>query len=123
MKKGRFSEMGALNKQRPQVTVAGLCDSKLRIASTGLTATWSQPEETTRVTTLFESMLVLQRKDKRQRGKRPPTPWICRNAKLSGYLESASCSISLSNAMICLVSASIGMTMVRSLKKRFNGDV
>jgi hypothetical protein len=50
--------VGALNQETSQIDVAGLRDPELRIAISGLTASWSQTEIATHILTSLEAFLV-----------------------------------------------------------------
>jgi hypothetical protein len=58
--------VGALNQETSQIDVAGLRDPELRIAISRLTASWSQTEIATHMSTSLEAFLVPQGKHIRQ---------------------------------------------------------
>jgi hypothetical protein len=52
--------VGTFDQKAPQVDVAGLSDAELRIAITRLTASGSETEIATNITTLLETLLASQ---------------------------------------------------------------
>ena len=63
--------VGTLDQQLSQVSVAGLRDSKLRVAIAGLAASGAQPEITAHIATSLEALLVAQSQHVGQRGEVP----------------------------------------------------
>jgi hypothetical protein len=57
----------ALDQKTSQVDVAGLGDPELRIAISRLTASWSQTEIATHISTSLEALLVAKGEDECQR--------------------------------------------------------
>ena len=76
--------VGALDQQTSEIGVASLGDAELRIAFTGLAASWPQAEIAAYVTTSPETLLIPGVRTK-VRAVMWPTPWIVIRAWVSAY--------------------------------------
>ena len=60
--------VGTLNQQASQIRVAGLGDTELRIAFSGLAAFWSEAKVAAHISTSIESCLISERQDESKSG-------------------------------------------------------